>query len=270
MKKLISTDSVGFLGSPEQFLYLYREYFQDATFDGVEMIAFKPLGRLKNFVAVLEKSGIATVSFHGKTAGENRLPAHYGVVMTIVNSLIFDAWKLAKSFPEVEFLSHTPYLEKNQIKNFLTKRPPKIFWVENHAYGKQGIDNAIKLIEWYWKRGLNAQGMLDVYHLLAKIPPGDLQKKWSTILDEISGYLKWFRGIHFPIGTRKNDSLDIENMSDEMLALFGKKIVSRLDRVVIENQQKNLGLFFSANSAINKIKRRNRINFTRLKKAGIL
>ena len=97
-----------------------------------------------------------------------------------------------------------------------------------------------------------------------------LEKKWSTIIDEISGYLKWFRGIHFPIGTRKNDSLDIENMSDQMLSLFGKKIVSRLDRVVIENQQKNLGLFFSTKAGLDEIKRRNRINFTRLKKAGIL
>ena len=68
----VSTDSIGFLGKAEQFIKLWKEYFENKTLDGVEIIAFKPLSRLSKLVSTLEKNKIPVLSFHGKTGGENR------------------------------------------------------------------------------------------------------------------------------------------------------------------------------------------------------
>jgi len=268
--KLISTDSIGWLGKPEQFIYLYKDYFKDGTFDGVEMIAFKPVSRLKKFISILDQHNIPTISFHSKTGGENRLPAQYGIIMTIVNFFIFGVEDLTLNFKDIEFLSHTPYVENKKIKDFIVNNKPKTLWIENHLYGRKGIEDAKNQIIDYRKKGIDAHGMLDLYHLLAKVPTKELVKTWSKIVAEASNYLKWFSGIHFPIGSHKDDSLPIEQITDEMLELFGKKIVPHLDRVVIENIQENLGLFFSTTKMLEKQKKRNKINFQRLKKTGIL
>ena len=46
----VSTDSIGFLGGPEQFVYLWKEYFDDKTLTGVEAIAFKPIKKLGKLI----------------------------------------------------------------------------------------------------------------------------------------------------------------------------------------------------------------------------
>ena len=119
--------------------------------------------------------------------------------------------------------------------------------------------------------------MLDIYHYVAhkkKISP----ENWSNTIEELRSYFlmkddrgrSFFCGIHFPIGTRLNDSLPIDNMSDEMLELFAQKIIPLVERVVFENQQKNLGLFFSTKKMIEEQKVRNKNVFGRLKKTGII
>lgn len=268
--KLVSTDSVGWLGTPKQFLYLYQEYFANKTFDGVEMIAFKPITRLKKFIEILKEKNISTLSFHGKTGGENRLPEKYGIVIKIVNLFICDEVSLLKNFPQTDFLSHTPYLKNSQVENNLIRLKPKTLWIENHIYGDRGVEETKDLIINYRKKGINAKGMLDLYHLLAKLPIGKIKKDWIKIIKKIKNYLPWFSGIHLPIGTRKNDSLEIEEITDEMLDIFAKEIVPYLDRIVIENQQAGIGLFGSNWSMLKKQKQRNQINFLRLKKIGIL
>ncbi len=268
--KLISTDSVGWLGSPRQFVELYKDYFQDGTFNGVEMIAFKPESKLKHFIDRLKTNKIKTISFHGKTGGENRLPAKYGIVMTLVNAFIFGPEKLTATFKDVEILFHTPYLQDKKVKQSITNNKPKALWIENHDYGKKGVEEAIKQIQDYRKNEVNAYGMLDLFHLLAKTPTSELVNDWSKIVSHIESYLKWFSGIHFPIGSRKDDSLPIEVMTDNMLFLFGKKIVPKLKRIVIENQQRGLGMFFPTRNMLDKQRKRNETNFNRLKKAKIL
>lgn len=270
MQKLISTDSVGWLGTPEQFVYLYKDYFKDGTFDGAEMIAFKPFGKLKKFINILEKNKIPTLSFHGKTGGENRLPPKYGIIMTIVNSFIFSAETLINNFNSIDFLSHTPYLENDFIKKTIIDCRPKTLWIENHNYGEQGIEEAKNQILDYRKKGVDARGMLDLYHFLAKVPISKMIEDWLKIIKKIEGYFEWFSGVHFPIGSRTDDSLPIEKMTDEMLSLFGKKIVPFLKRIVIENQQAGSGLVISTKKMLDKQKIRNKINFYRLKKAGML
>ena len=75
----------------------------------------------------------------------------------------------------------------------------------------------------------------------------------QPIVEELESYLFYlkieqgkqlFTGIHFPIGSRLDDSLPIDNMTDEMLQLFSQKIIPNIERVVFENQQENPWFIF--------------------------
>lgn len=274
---LVSTDSIGFLGEPEQFVELWKEYFDNKTLDGVEAIAFRPLSKLKKLVSVFKKNFIPVLSFHGKTGGEEQLDFLSKIVMTLVNYCIADVKNIYEEFPEIEFLSHAPHFEKKSVKEFIFKKNPKKIWIENHLSGKQGIEDAIEQIAIYRKNNINACGMLDIYHYIARLTTS-LQTNWSNIIDELKQYFllkdnqrnKIFCGIHFPIGTRLDDSLPIDDLTDEMLELFAKKIIPLTERVVFENQQKNFGLLFSTNKMIEEQKIRNKNIFMRLKKTGII
>ena len=273
----VSTDSIGFLGTPNQFLKLWQEYFDDGTLNGVEIIAFKPISRLNNLISILKNKNISNLSFHGKTGGENQLDFFGRITMTLVNVFIYDIETLLKNFPEIEFLSHTPYLKRNFAKESVLKFKPKKIWIENHFYGKTGVENAIKQILIYRKEGINTCGMLDIFHYIAHSSE-NLEKNWPKIIEELRSFFllkdnqgkQFFCGIHFPIGTRLGDSLPVDDMSDWMLKLFAKKIIPLAERIVFENQQKNLGLFFSTDKMIEEQKTRNKRIIERFKRTGII
>lgn len=274
---LVSTDSVGFLGGSEQFIKLWKEYFDDKTFDGVEVIAFKPLSRLSKLVSTLEKNKIPVLSFHGKTGGENQLDFSSRIIMTLVNASIVDVMILLNNFPKIEFLSHGPYFVKNSIKQRILQQQPKKIWIENHLYGKKGVDEAIEQIIIYRESGINTYGMLDIFHY-ASHSIETLEKDWPSIVEELKSYIllsdkqgkQFFAGIHFPIGSRLDDSLPIDSMTDEMLELFAEKIIPHIERIVFENQQSFPGLFFSTDKMLRKQKTRNKRIIERLKKTGII
>jgi hypothetical protein len=274
---LVSTDSIGFFGKPKQFINIWKEFFDNKTLDGVEVIALKPLNQLDKLIAAFKKNNIPVLSFHGKTGGEKILDFKSRVIMTFLNNFIEESANLLAHFPEVEYLSHTPYFENKNVYETVIKNQPKKIWIENHMQGRMGIEDAIKQINIYRKNNINACGMLDVYHYVAhseKI----LSKNWSNTVGELKSYFlmkdnhgkPFFCGIHFPIGTRLSDSLPLEDMTDEMLKLFAQKIIPQVERVVFENQQKNFGLFFSPKRMIAYQKTRNKKVFKRLKKVGII
>lgn len=274
---LVSTDSIGFLGRPEQFVELWSEYFNNKTLSGVEAVAFKPINRLIKLVDILRINDIPVLSFHGKTGGENRLNFSGRIIMTAVNIFISNAGELLKYFPEIEFLSHSPYLENKSIKEIILKNKPRKIWIENHLYGRRGVEEAIKQIIFFRKNKINTSGMLDIYHYIAHSIK-TFQINWPKIVEELKLFFlqkdyqgkQFFSGIHFPIGTRLGDSLPIDNMNDEMLKLFAEKIIPYTTRVVFENQQKNLGLVFSTKIMLEEQKVRNKRIIERLKKTGII
>lgn len=274
---LVSTDCIGFLGRPDQFIRLWKKYFDKGIFDGVEIIAFKPIERLKRLVSILRENNIPVLSFHGKTGGENKLPFISRIIMTVVNFFIIDVDKLLKNFPKIEFLSHAPYLEKNSVKEIVLGNRPKKIWIENHLYGKKGVETAIRQIIFFRKNGINTFGMLDVFHYVARFDK-DLKINWNNIVKKLKSYIllkdslkkQIFTGIHFPIGSRLGDSLPIDSMSDEMLTLFAEKIIPNVERIVFENQQKNLGLLLSTGKMLKEQKTRNKRIIERLKKTGVI
>ncbi len=274
---LVSTDSIGFLGSSQQFLFLWKEFFDDKTLDGVEIVAFKPLDRLNKLIETLKNNNIPVLSFHGKTGGENLLSLSGKIIMTFINLCIIDAEILLKKFPEIEFLSHAPYFEKELIKQTILKQQAKKIWIENHLPEKKGVDDAIKQINIYRENKINASGMLDIYHYVANYARS-LQINWQRLVSELKSYIlltdkngkQIFNGIHFPIGSRLDDSLPIDVMTDEMLVLFAQEIIPNVERVVFENQQNFPGILFSTNKVLEKQKIRNTMIIDRLKKTGII
>ncbi|MCR4277073.1 MAG: hypothetical protein NUV87_03005 [Candidatus Roizmanbacteria bacterium] len=273
----VSTDSIGFLGGPEQFVYIWKEYFDDKTLTGVEAIAFKSIKRLGKLISILQKNNIPVVSFHGRTGGENQLDLLGKIVMSLVNLEIVDIENLLKYFPEIEFLSHGPYFEEESKKQIVIKYQPNKIWIENHLSGKRGVEDAIKQINIYRENNINTSGMLDVYHYVANSVT-TLETNWPKIVDELKTYIllkdkngrQLFNGIHFPIGSRLGDSLPVDDMTDQMLKIFAQKIIPNVERVVFENQQTNIGLFFSTNGMLQIQKERNRRIIERLKKTGII
>jgi hypothetical protein len=274
---LVSNDSIGFFGTSAQFLELWQEYFNDKTLNGVEVIAFKPLNQLNKLISTLKKNKIPVLSFHGKTGGENQLNIFLKIIMTVVNKFIFDAEFIFKNFPEIEFLSHGPYFEKNSIKKIVLKYRPKIIWIENHRSDRQGVEEVIKEIVFFRKNKINALGILDIFHYVA-YSLKTLERDWSNIINELQDYFllkdgqgkQIFTGIHFPIGTRWDDSLPIDDMSDNMLKLFAEKIIPLVKRVVFENQQLPPAIIFSSQKNLAKQKKRNKRIIERLKKTGII
>lgn len=273
----VSTDSIGFLGRPEQFVYLWKEYFDNKILAGVEAVAFKSINRLERLISILQKNNIPVVSFHGQTGGEGQLGLSGKIIMSLVNLGIVDIKDLLKSFPEIEFLSHGPYFEERSKKLIVTKYQPKKIWVENHLRGKRGVEDAIKQINIYRENNINTSGMLDIYHYVANSMT-ILETNWPKIVEELKKYIllkdqngrQFFNGIHFPIGSRFDDSLPIDDMTDSMLEIFAQEIIPYVERVVFENQQANLGLFFSTNKMLKVQKERNRRIIERLKKTGII
>ena len=152
---LVSTDSIGSLGKPEQFLFLWQEYFENKTLDGVEVIAFKPINKLRRLISIFKKYNIAVLSFHGKTGGENLLNFSGRIIMTLVNFCMVNAKNVLINFPGIEFLSHAPYFEKKSVKKTFIQYHPEKIWVENHLYGKRGVEDAIKQIIIYRENKIN-------------------------------------------------------------------------------------------------------------------
>lgn len=274
---LVSTDSIGFFGKPEQFVELWKEFFDNKTLDGVEVVAFKPLSKINRLISIFKKNNIRVLSFHGRTGGENLLGFKLRVIMIFLNNFIEEAVNLFKYFPEVEYLSHTPYFENKAVYQAVMQNQPKKIWIENHLQGRLGVEDAIKQINIYRKKGINAYGMLDIFHYVVHSEK-NFFKNWPNTVEELRSYFllkdnqgkPLFSGIHFPIGTRINDSLPIDSMTDKMLKLFAQKTIPLVERVVFENQQKNLGLFFSTKKMMEEQKVRNKNVFERLKRTGII
>lgn len=276
--KLISTDSIGYFGNPMQFITLYKTYFDDHTFDGVEAIAVKNLSRLNNLIFKLDKNNIKVLSLHGRTGGENQLPFFYRLTMTVVNKMLLNSRQILSNFSRLGILFHTPNSQIKSVEEEILKFRPKNLFLENHRTGKQGIEETIKQVTYYRKKGINAYGLIDIYHYAYNFKTDYLKKHWPRIIKELKNYFlikdenntKIFNSVHFPIGTRISDSLPIEEMTDKMLRLFAKEITPLIDRFIIENQVKNFGLVYSTKTRIEKIKKRNQINILRLKKTGLL
>ncbi len=276
MIKSISTDSIGWLGNENHFLNLYYSYFKNKIINGVEIIPFKPIIKTLNFVNKIKNLNINKIKFHGQTGGENYLKFFNKITMTVVNKTIIDLKNLLLNFSDYELLFHEPLISERKNLGLIIKNPPKILTIENHQPYEKGLEKIIKIIDILRKNKINCYGLIDIYHFTLNEKPEKIVKNWEKNILKIKAYLqlkdergvKYFNSIHFPIGSRKTDSLPINLLTDNQLEFFAKNILPFINSLTIENQQEYLGLIYPFN--INKIKKRNQLIFNRLKKAGIL
>ncbi len=276
---LVSTDSIGFLGKPEQFISLWKEYFDDNTLNGVEVIAFRPLSRLNKLVSTLEKNKIPVLSFHGKTGDVKQLSILKRIILNLINVAFINIDILLDNFGnDKDILFHSSLTEIDGVEKNIIKKPPIKLWIENNPSGKEEIYKTVGQVKKYRQEKINAFGLFDVFHFVRNLSTPTLIKSWENIVKQIEYYVKlkdkngrqFFTGIHFPIGTRLADSLPVDDMTDEMLALFAQKIIPHVERVVFENQQVFLGLLLSTNKMIKEQRIRNKKTIERLKKTGII
>lgn len=276
---LVSTDSIGFFGRPEQFIKLWKEYFDDKTLDGVEVIAFKPINRLNKLISIFKKNNIPVLSFHGKTGDVKQLSILKRITLYLVNTTFVNTNKLLRNFSsDKDILFHTSLTKIKNIEKIVIENLPKKLWIENNPSGKKEAEETINQIINYRKKGVRTYGMFDIFHFIRNLSMPNLKNDWPNVVKQIEYYVKlkdrsgtqFFTGIHFPIGTRLADSLPIDDMTDKMLKQFAQKIIPHVERIVFENQQTLLGLFFSTNKMLEEQKRRNIRIIQRLKKTGII
>ncbi len=274
--KLISSDSIGWLGNENHFLNLYYQYFKNQTFNGVEIIPFKPIKKTLNIVNKLKNFDIKIIRFHGQTGGEKYLKFFNKISMNFINNTIIDIKNLLTNFSNFELLFHEPLISQEKNLQLIIKTPPKTLIIENHQPYQEGLDKIIKNLDILRKNNISSFGLIDIYHFTLNEKHEKIAKNWEKNILKIKAYLqlkdekgiKYFNSIHFPIGSRKTDSLPINLLTDNQLEFFAKNILPFINSITIENQQEYLGLIYPFN--INKIKKRNQLIFNRLKKAGIL
>jgi hypothetical protein len=116
---------------------------------------------------------------------------------------------------------------------------PKEIWVENHAYGLNGVLEMESSVEHLMAQGLPVKIMFDMAHFTVPWAQADYHKAWEMMLEQLERLtLRYSVGVHFPIGDLADDSLpvlDEKRLTDGMLADF-KPFLNRLETVVFECQ----------------------------------
>lgn len=256
---LVSSDSIGFLGGENEFLFLWEDYFEKGLIDGVEMIGLKPIFKAKRFIKKLKEKNIKIISIHGKVGVIPDLSLIKKFFLQLIDFFIFDYKELITNFPEQEFLFHSFYLKNKNIQKQILKNPPKALWIENSLTGQdfKELDNTLKLVDFFRKNKINCFGMLDLYHALSFNNTQEIIDNWFKLFEGLKKYLKYFSGVHLPIGPRLDDSLPIELVDDDKIEFLKKEILSIPLRIVIENSQHYPALLFSTAQMFKKQKERN-------------
>lgn len=258
---LVSTDSIGFLGTASQFLYLWDEYFKDGFLSGVELIGFKPVFKTKKIFEKLNKKNIKVISIHGKIGTVPKLDLIRKIFLRMIDFFILEYSQLIKNFSECEFLFHSTYLKNPQIQKEILKNPPEVLWIENSSSLQKNfneLDETLKLVDFFRKHKIKSFGMLDLYHATAFRSPEEIINDWFFIFKQLKKYLNYFSGIHLPIGPRLSDALPIELADREKIDFLKKEILSNPQRIVIENPQTYSSFIFLTDKMIKNQKDRNK------------
>ena len=275
-KYIVSSDSIGALGTISDFLFLWKDYFDSNIFDGVEVIANLPMFRLTQLITDLEHNHIPVFSLHGKTGYESIDSLIVKVYIALLNLILIPTKQLLTRFSKFNILVHAPYVKKKF--NLIVNNPPQQLIVENHMNHDYSISEVIKIVTLLRQQHINATGLIDIYHYVNYLSTNEILNSWGEIVNKISEYLKMtddqgikiFSIIHLPIGPRLGDNLPIDQMTDQMLTEFAEKVIPLVEVVTFENQQKNIGLLLSTQSMLNRQKERNKRVFDRLIKTNVL
>ena len=223
-------------------------------FLGLEIIGWKNVVRS---LEKLQQDRLKISGIHGRMGRAKREAAGFKVRSYLLDSNIVDLQELLKKAPEVSYiLLHSVSLDetKNKEKVLNNRHLPRTIMVENHVHKgamKQALEHTLSLRE----NGINAGIMIDIVHYFYEnsIPPEKMSDGWKDMLSTVRKTIKDAKtadfntpiGIHLPVGTNEVDSLLLDHVTNGQWKALADIIHNEANvPTVLENQQKDVGLFF--------------------------
>ena len=225
---LVSTDSIGMFGDIKNLNKLWTP----ERFPYVEMISWR--GREESIISQLTAHGYRIAHLHGRMG--NDIPA-----MRLLDQLITRTPSLMRRWGTAyDILIHTSEARKATVIN-AAKRATRIkrIWIENDESGADGVSRMRHTAQQYLHNGIPTGVVFDVFHYIRSYCESDLllRQSWEDMMPLLIQLKPFALGIHFPIGTRVDDSLPLDRISDEMLQRFaGVCEYTGVERITLEYQ----------------------------------
>lgn len=263
----VSTDMLGyFAGSAKKFRSLIPSEF---TVSHAEVVGWGPTRWLKRFVSELAQEGVQVADFHGRTGVENRAGLLDTAKIIAVTPFLLSTPKLIDTFPKHSILVHVPEAARKSVTKAIIARKPHFVWVENHAAGENGLNQAKTLVRFYRANGVRSAVMFDGCHYIGAenlLSGTQFRKHWDRMNAARQHYL--IQGEHVPISNIANDGYPMAHISQNMWKEYALQKSRNLRWRVIENQQPE-HLAGVAEKYISAIVKRNSAVYSVLQKTGV-
>ena len=247
----VSTDAVGVFGRPLLLKEVWGPAMEQSGFLGLEVLAWHHV----NISKLAEQYPV--VGIHGKIRASFKGFDLYKLASgPLLDFMITDTASLIEKYG-----TSTPYMlfhqrEAGFSKNIIQQtKPIQTLFVENSPH-LGSLEEAIKLISDFREAGINTGLMFDLYHYLAgisdlkEIYSSNFPELWDLLMQKLQNTFTEIDqqdtetpiGIHIPVGTRREDSLPVDQITEDMWKQLGGAIHQRpYTLVVIENQQAGIG-----------------------------
>lgn len=230
-KVIVSSDQRGLLGGVNDFLAAYRGCEGPLGQKmGIEVISWRH--QLGGLVKLAKEGRVEIVGFHGRCG--NNGDDWQGKFIDAMLAPLEDLMMLRRGFPEAYILVHDHFgseIGKADIEG-------ELIMVENSGDSNY-LERTFEVVKAIERKGGRPGLMIDLCHLWREV-----QYDWGRMLELVNRGLEKtgeLSGVHLPIGTRKDDSLPIDQFDDSKLRdLAG--ITKRVEIVVLENQNGGVGM----------------------------
>lgn len=226
---LISTDCIGMFGDIKNL----TELWPPEQFPYVEMISWR--GREKSIINQLMTHGYRVAHLHGRMGNDDPAMRLLDQLITRTPSLI-RGWGTAH-----DILIHTSEARKATVINAAKRGATTIkrIWIENDESGPDGVSRMRQTAHHYLHNGVPTGVVFDVFHYIRSYCGSDLllRHSWEEMMQFLIQLKPLPLGIHFPIGTRVDDSLPLDRISDDMIKRFADVCeYTGVERITLEYQ----------------------------------
>lgn len=271
---VISTDSLGLVRADWKLL---RQMWGSLT-DKAEVIGFRSM--LERLYDQAADCGFHIQEIHGRV-GWNR--DMFGSIMTdVADTLIVSTAELIDQYAaNCPVLLHTTEALANEKLIISKKESIKLLWVENQPHSG-AVNDTEKTIKTFNDQGVSVGFMFDLAHYLYGENDNDqkFSQRWEKTLNVLNDIIKTNAhvGIHFPIGTRKNDSLPVldgkispDMFRDVAVVLHGENEPHQaVEQIVLESQHGLRLAAWQSKRDIGKIRRHHEAIVDKLVSTGII
>ncbi len=283
-RTLVSTDSLGILGTPRLLNELYK-FDLAGKIDGLEMIGWAGISglRLRSLISEAQGYGWKVDGIHGRTGGlHDSFSVRHRLLLLSLNLALTETRPLAKNFADIPYiLIHTPVLRSHDNVEALKKYRQGLVFCENHIR-ITGAGGALEGVIRLRQLGIKAGLMFDLLHYFeADHDSLDFDTKWNNGLLYLEKVILESRdftgrefplGIHLSMGRNLSDSFAGRELTVERLKRLAQ-VINANDRVVyfvIENLDKFPSIIIPFGRFINMQRDWNERNLAKLSVAGLI